>query len=463
MIIKVFKNVGKGPSKGPINYLLGKDSEGKERAIKPQIFQGCRHSTAFLIDQNHRENKYTSGVVAFRDSEKPSFEQLKEMCDDFQKTFLPNMSNDDVPILWVLHREKGNTELHFLIPKQTSKGQAFNAFPPGQKNMDLMKSWQVLQNDKMEYKQVSSDGFSSSFEVFEKKTRKPQFSKKIKQLAKDGKIKNRADLINFLEKQGHKVTRAGQDYISVKFADKEKSMRFQGEIYKENTDYQKLLNTYQSTDLNRLDRAINTNKLEQIREERSKFNLKRYHSPQKPRFENTRRKNPSFIKKEDRTSRLSSAQADKQPSCYQPTSHPQKSFVAPSMPSFEAKGDSMPPNLQERSGPAPTSKPTSMNFENFKNKLSNFSANTSHQSSTSLSSFDSQIAYLLSQMSGIKDPVKLAELEQKIAVLRAKKKNKPTKKNTTKRTKIQKLKLHEMYRRKKAPIKGLYCFKLTTC
>jgi|GEM_PF-2786114 len=420
MIIKVFKNVGKGPSKGPINYLLGKDSEGKERAIKPQIFQGCRHSTAFLIDQNHRENKYTSGVVAFRDSEKPSFEQLKEMCNDFQKNFLPNMSNDDVPILWVLHREKGNTELHFLIPKQTSKGQAFNAFPPGQKNMDLMKSWQVLQNDKMGYKQVTSDGFSSSFEAFEKKTRKPQFSKRIKQLAKDGKIKNRADLINFLNKSGHQVTRAGQDYISVKFADKEKPMRFQGEIFKAETDYQKLLNTYQSTDLNRLDRAINTNKLEQIREERSKFNLKRYHSPKKPRFENTRRKNPSFIKKEGKTSRLSFSNEHKQPTSHQPTSKVQKSFAAPSMPSLEAKGDSLAPNLPERSEPAPTTQPKSFNFDNFKNKVSNISSISTHQSSTSLSSFDSQIASLLSQMSGIKDPVKLAELQQKIAVLRAK-------------------------------------------
>ncbi|TDS70820.1 relaxase/mobilization nuclease domain-containing protein [Comamonas sp. JUb58] len=420
MIIKIFKNVGKGPSKGPINYLLGKDSEGKERAIKPAIFQGCRHSTAFLIDQNHRENKYTSGVVAYRHNEKPSYEQIKEMCDDFQKTFLPNMSNDDVPILWVLHREKGNTELHFLIPKQTSKGQAFNAFPPGAKNMDLMKSWQVLQNDKSGYKQVTSDGFSSSFEAFEKKTRKPQFSKKIKQMAKDGKIKNRADLINYLNTNGHKVTRAGQDYISVKFADKEKSMRFQGEIFKPETDYNKLLNTFQNTELSRLDRAINTNKLEKLKAERSTFNLKRYQSPKKPRFENTRRKNSrSFIKNEGIKSRLSCSSEHKQPSSYNTTSQPIKTNVAPSMPSLEAKGESLPPNLQERSELAPTPKP-SLNFDNFKNKLSNISVNSTHQSSSSLSSFDSQIASLLSKMAGVKDPLKLAELQQKIAVLRAK-------------------------------------------
>jgi hypothetical protein len=33
MIIKVFKNVGKGSSRGPINYLLGKDKDGKERNL----------------------------------------------------------------------------------------------------------------------------------------------------------------------------------------------------------------------------------------------------------------------------------------------------------------------------------------------------------------------------------------------------------------------------------------------
>lgn len=31
MIIKVFKNVGKGPSRGAIGYLLGKDKDGKIR------------------------------------------------------------------------------------------------------------------------------------------------------------------------------------------------------------------------------------------------------------------------------------------------------------------------------------------------------------------------------------------------------------------------------------------------
>jgi len=59
MIIRCFKNVGKGPSKGPINYLLGKDKDGKERNPAPVILSGSKEAVAFLIDNNHRQHKYT--------------------------------------------------------------------------------------------------------------------------------------------------------------------------------------------------------------------------------------------------------------------------------------------------------------------------------------------------------------------------------------------------------------------
>ncbi|WP_312528540.1 relaxase/mobilization nuclease domain-containing protein [Comamonas sp.] len=423
MIIKIFKNVGKGSSRGPINYLLGNDAEGKVRSIQPRIFQGSKHATAFLIDNNHRQNKYTSGVVAFRDSENPSYEQLKEMCEDFQETFMPHMFTDDVPILWVLHREKGNTEMHFLIPKQTSKGKAFNAFPPGSKNMRLLEAWQIMQNDKLGYKQVTSDGFTQLFDVFEKKTRKPQFAKKIRTMAKTGKILNRNDLILFLNSQGHKVTRVGHNYISVKFSDKEKSMRFQGEIFKSDSDYKQLLSSSSKEKLSELDRAMAINTIAQLRKEREKYNLDKYHTPSKSKFQNTLKNRPSLIKKEASTSRLSSANADKQPSCYLRTIPNIEMTVAPVIPSKEKMGDSITPTLQERSEHAPTIQHNSFNFENFNENLSCVSADTSHQSSTSLAIIDSQIATLIIKLSSLKDPIKIAELQQKLAILNAEKHN----------------------------------------
>lgn len=100
MLIKIFKNVGKGSSRGPISYLLGKDKDGKPREPAPvelnQIMttEGSKDAVAYLIDSNHRANKYTSGVIAFRneDKEKPTALQLQEIIRDFRKTLLPGLS-----------------------------------------------------------------------------------------------------------------------------------------------------------------------------------------------------------------------------------------------------------------------------------------------------------------------------------------------------------------------------------
>lgn len=421
MIIKIFSGVGKGPSKGPINYLLGKDAHGKERTIEPRIFQGSKHATAFLIDQNHRANKYTSGVVAFRDEEKPTYEQLKTMCKDFQKTFLPAMAEDDVPVLWVMHREKGNIEMHFLIPKQSSRGKAFNAFPPGEKNMQLMEAWQKLENDKFGFKQVTTDGFTSSFKAFEKFTRKPQFSKKITKLAKEGKINNRQELIEFLKSQGHQVTRTGEDYISVKFSDKDRPIRFRGEIFNAGSDYKNLLNTRSSETLSRLDRAIAINQVEQLVGERTRYNLKTFHSTKNSRFENTTRKNNQANKRTGRSTYLSTANAGRPHISHLAPHIRIDSDIASPMTSLEAKGDSLAPSLQERSELAPPTKPIAFNFDNLKSKLSKLSSDTSHHSSSSILLIDLQIGALLSQMSSSSDLERKAELQLKINILIAKK------------------------------------------
>ena len=135
MLIKIFKNVGKGSSRGPISYLLGKDKDGKQREPAPvelnqlMTSEGSKDAVAFLIDNNKRANKYTSGVIAFRDNEKLRPMQIQEIIKDFRKTFLPGLDENNVPVLWVMHREKGNTELHFLVPKmEATTGKAFKVW-----------------------------------------------------------------------------------------------------------------------------------------------------------------------------------------------------------------------------------------------------------------------------------------------------------------------------------------------
>lgn len=206
MIIKVFKNVGKGSSRGPINYLLGKDKDGKERNPPPIVLndlrttEGSKDAVAFLIDTNHRSNKYTSGVISFRDNEIPTPKQIQEIMSDFRKTFLPGLDKDRAPVLWVMHKEKGNVELHWLTAKQDAKTQkSLNIAPPGPASKKLFEDFQKVQNDKLGFKQVIPNMLNAQFDVFEKRTRKAKIGEYLTNKVKNNELATYSDLLRHLE------------------------------------------------------------------------------------------------------------------------------------------------------------------------------------------------------------------------------------------------------------------------
>lgn len=260
MIIKIFKNVGKGPSRGAISYLLGKDANGKVRNPPPVLLnelttsEGSKDAVAFLIDSNKRQNKYTSGVISFRDDEKPTAKQIQEILKDFRKTFLPNLDENRAPVLWVMHKEKGNVELHFVVAKQDAKtGKALNIAPPGPASQKLFEDFQKVQNDKLGFKQVTSSLLKAQFDTFEKGTRKEKFSAYLVSKVKNNEIQNRSDLLRHLQHDlKWKVSRIGEDYISVIPTGKNKPIRLKGPAFTQKADYRELLkqSSNQPTKLN---------------------------------------------------------------------------------------------------------------------------------------------------------------------------------------------------------------------
>ncbi|QIL78565.1 hypothetical protein G7047_00490 [Diaphorobacter sp. HDW4A] len=249
MIIKVFKNVGKGPSRGAITYLLGKDKDGKVRDPAPVLLnelttsEGSKDAVAFLIDSNKRQNKYTSGVISFRNDEKPTARQIQEIMKDFRKTFLPGLDENRAPVLWVMHREKGNVELHWLTAKQDAKTQkALNIAPPGPASKRLFEDFQKIQNDKLGFKQVVPSLLKAQFDVFEKGTRKEKISAYLVSKVKNNEIQNRSDLLRHLQHDlKWKVSRIGDDYISVIPTGKDKPIRLKGPAFTSKADYRELL------------------------------------------------------------------------------------------------------------------------------------------------------------------------------------------------------------------------------
>lgn len=260
MIIKVFKQVGKSSSRGPISYLLGKDAEGKVRNPAPVLLnelttsEGSKDAVAFLIDSNTRQNKYTSGVIAFRDDEKPTPKQIQEILKDFRKTFLPGLDENRAPVLWVMHRDKGNVELHFVVAKQDAKTQkSLNIAPPGPASEKLFEDFQKVQNNKLGFKQVVPSLLKAQFLNFEKRTRKAKFSSYLVEKVKNNEIQNRSDLLRHLQHDlKWKVSRIGEDYISVIPNGKDKPIRLKGPAFTSKADYRELLkqSSNQPTKLN---------------------------------------------------------------------------------------------------------------------------------------------------------------------------------------------------------------------
>ena len=248
MIISFFKS-GTSDAGSAINYVLGVlDHEKNERSVKPKVIDGSIEAFQTSVEFNLNKWKYTSGVIAFRDNENPSNEEKKQIIKNFKATYFAGMPEDTIPCAFIEHRDKGNLEIHFLVSRMTTNFKSFNMNPPGQKAFELTKSFQSLVNHKFGYDQVIEDPLKAHLTKFEKifpdesKAKiKESLAEKLSIGIHKGKIKNRNELISTLEKVGGKITRVGQDYLSVKFPKLEKSIRLKGPLFSKNADYSKIL------------------------------------------------------------------------------------------------------------------------------------------------------------------------------------------------------------------------------
>lgn len=259
MILDIFptKKYGRSVKSDPVSYLLSmKDHNGKTRSVAPEIIGGHESSLRKSIENNHRQNKYTSGVLAFRDGENPTPEQIDDVCKKFLDTFLPGEAQEHVPYLLVAHRDKGNLEIHFVVAKEwlqkDGNTKAFNMAPPGKACLQMLNDFVATTNEELGFKQINPDPFSVVFSKFDcldneesngRRKMKGRIQSGIKKLILKGEIKTRDDLIGFLNENGE-VTRVGFDYISFKSPSMKKSIRFKGEFFKEDADYSKLIDQY---------------------------------------------------------------------------------------------------------------------------------------------------------------------------------------------------------------------------
>lgn len=247
MLIRIFSS-GKSKGEGPVNYLLSEtDHTGIQRSVKPEILDGNPKTTIDIINSVDRDWKYVSGAIAFRNEEQPTHEQMLKLIDKFKQTFCAGLNNSQFNSLFVLHKDKGNHEIHFVVPMiELTTGKRLNIHPPGAKNIDLYQAFTKTMNHEFGYAQVLTDPLKIALPSH--KLKSPEFKddqrrttlleKEVKQAIVSGKVVNRTQLCRFLDEElGISIHRQGKDYISIRLPGDKKSRRLRGSMFEENANY----------------------------------------------------------------------------------------------------------------------------------------------------------------------------------------------------------------------------------
>ncbi|WP_322038033.1 relaxase family protein [Burkholderia cenocepacia] len=246
---------GKGGSESAVRYLLSDtDHEGKKRSAMPEILFGDPTTFAEIANATKRQHKYTSGVIAFRDgleSQSVTPEQIAALIEAFRSTFMPGLKVDEnFADFWVMHRDKGNLELHFLVANTELKtGQQLNIHPPGKKNMEFFNAFSAVINDNFGFAQVVPDPLKIALKPFEAKSPNGKKDKKAKNdfatalhgEIVNGTISNRNQLIVYMKRHALDVQAVGSEFITVRLPGACRNTRLKGPLFSKDSDYAALV------------------------------------------------------------------------------------------------------------------------------------------------------------------------------------------------------------------------------
>ncbi len=285
---------GKGGSESAVRYLLSDtDHAGKKRTVMPEILFGDPDTFTAIANATKRQHKYTSGVIAFRDHETITPDQVNTLIETFRATFLPGLKVDEnFADFWVMHREKGNVELHFLVANtEISSTLQLTIHPPGEKNIQFFNAFSAVMNDTFGFAQVVPDPLKISLKPFEAKSpngkkdkkAKDDFAKVLHTEIVGGFIKDRNHLIGYLKHHGVEVTTVGTDFITVRLPGAKKNTRLKGPLFAKGSDYAALVAEHHQSKIPKFltpsEAQDQKDKLIAGVEARTAFNQRRYLTP----------------------------------------------------------------------------------------------------------------------------------------------------------------------------------------
>ena len=245
MIVQFF-DYGSGLSKGPLDYLLGKNRD-REHA---KIISGDEKEIAELIDSSPFAKKYTSGCLSFYESDL-SEEAKKQIMANFEKCLFPGMSSDQYRVLWVEHRDKVNEEtgesrleLNFLIPNvEVNSGKRLQPFYAAA-DLDRVEWFKQIINYDYNLHDPDDPANRQATKIAKSlptstKELKAALETEIALAIGEGMISDRPSLVQWLGDIGLEVTRQTPKAISIKHPDdaKARPIRLTGAMYEQDFRY----------------------------------------------------------------------------------------------------------------------------------------------------------------------------------------------------------------------------------
>ncbi len=240
---------GRGNIHLAVNYCSGDiDANGMARD-EVRVLRGSPRMVEDVAAALPFNEKYKSAVIAWAPGDIPTETDLQQLLDDFAEVSFAGLDPERFSWTAFLHVAKHKIDLHILIANvDVGTGKHFNAAPPGwQKDFDPLRD---MWNHRMGWARPDDPlrarpwqpGKRSSITAARVRaglTVEPDTKKVLGEMLLDrvvrGVVKNRAEVLVALQEFGE-ITRASDDYISVKPPNLAKAVRLRGALFHKDFD-----------------------------------------------------------------------------------------------------------------------------------------------------------------------------------------------------------------------------------
>lgn len=240
---------GRGNIHLAVNYCAGAvDANGIARD-EVRVLRGSPRMVEDVAAALPFTEKYKSAVVAWAPGDTPTETELQQLLDNFEEVSFAGL--DPARFCWTafLHVAPHKIDLHILVANvDVNTGKHFNIAPPGwQKDFDPLRD---MWNHRMGWARPDDPlrarpwqpGKRSSITAarvraglaVEPDTKKVLAEMLLDRVARK-QVKNRDDVLAALKEFGD-ITRAGDDYISVKLPTLNKAVRLRGTLFQRDFD-----------------------------------------------------------------------------------------------------------------------------------------------------------------------------------------------------------------------------------